>query len=82
MESQILYTKNIYHLGDCIYSLIFFYNINDYLIANNIIIYFYCNNEYYPQINDFNNLNNVKIRCSIVLSSLMHPINKPSCHTC
>ena len=28
---------------------------------NHIFIYFYCNNEFYPQINDFNNLDNVKV---------------------
>lgn len=61
MDLQIIYTKNELHLGDCIYSLIFFYNINDYLKNNNILIYFYCNNEHYPQINDFNNLDNIKI---------------------
>jgi hypothetical protein len=61
MVLQIIYTKNALHLGDCIYSLIFFYNIHDYLKNNNIQIYFYCNNENYYQINDFNNLDNVKI---------------------
>ena len=61
MDLQIIHTKNVFHLGDCIYSLIFFYNINDYLKQNNILIYFYCNNEYYSQINDFNNLDNIKI---------------------
>ena len=39
----------------------FFYNINEYLKNNNIFIYFYCNNENYTQINDFNNLSNIKI---------------------
>jgi hypothetical protein len=61
MDLQIIYTKNEWHLGDCIYSLIFFYNINDYLKNNNTVIYFYCNNENYSQINDFNTLENVKI---------------------
>jgi hypothetical protein len=61
MYNKIIYTKNCLHLGDCIYSLIFFYNINEYLRNNNIVIYFYCINEHYPQINDFNNLDNVKI---------------------
>jgi hypothetical protein len=61
MDSKIIYTKNLLHLGDCIYSLIFFYNIHHYLKDNNIFIYFYCTHENYPQINDFNNLDNVKV---------------------
>jgi hypothetical protein len=61
MASRIIYTKNLAHLGDCIYSLIFFYNIHEYLEENNIFIYFYCLNENYSQIHDFNNLNNVKV---------------------
>ena len=61
VDVEIIYTKNLLHLGDCIYSLIFFYNIHDYLKNNNIFIYFYCLNDHYPQIKDFNNLDNVKI---------------------
>ena len=71
MDSQIIYNKNELHLGDCIYSLIFFNNINDFLKNNNMFIYFYCNNEHYPQINDFNNLENIKI-----FSTDLLPINK------
>jgi len=61
MDFQIIYAKNAMHLGDCIYSLIFLYNIHDYLKKNNIKIYFYCINENYYQIADFNTLDNVKI---------------------
>lgn len=59
MEKTILYTKNEFNLGDCIYSLIFFYNIADYINTNNIFIIFYCRDDNYPQINDFNNISNV-----------------------
>lgn len=31
------------------------------MIDNNTLIYFYCDIAYYPQINDFNSLSNVKI---------------------
>lgn len=58
---RIIYTKNTFHLGDCIYSLIFFYNIEEYIKQNNIIIHFFCAHENYEQILDFNNCSNVVI---------------------
>ena len=61
MDTKIIYTKNLTHLGDCIYSLIFFNNINNYLINNSIVIYFYVVNEHYSQVVDFNNLDNIKV---------------------
>jgi hypothetical protein len=57
----LIYTRNIYHLGDCIYSMIFFYNIEEYIKNNNIIIYFFCADENYEQILDFNNCSNIVI---------------------
>jgi hypothetical protein len=61
MDLQIIHTKNTFHLGDSIYSLIFLYNIHEYLQENNIYIHFYCENEHYSQIYDFNSLNNIKV---------------------
>jgi hypothetical protein len=58
-EKTILYTKNLTHLGDCIYSIIMFKNIYEYLESNNIFIYFYCTHGNLQQVQDFNNSNNV-----------------------
>jgi len=59
MDSRIIYTKNEWHLGDCIYSMIMLKNIQDYIEKNNIIIYFYCIDEYIWQVRDFNNSTNI-----------------------
>ena len=59
MDKQYLFTKNLLHLGDCIYSLIMFYNIEEYIKQNNIYIYFYCLNEHYEQIKDFIKSDNI-----------------------
>ena len=61
VEIKNIYTKNTFHLGDCIYCLIFFYNIQEYIKQNNIIIHFFCADENYEQILDFNNSSNVVI---------------------
>lgn len=55
MEATTIYTKNECHLGDCIYSMIMFKNINHYLEEHNITVYFYCDDENLPQVKDFNN---------------------------
>ena len=56
-----IYTKNLLHLGDCIYSFILFYNIKDYIEKHNIIIYFYCLDIHIRQVKDFNCSNNILI---------------------
>ena len=59
MDQTIIYTKNEFHLGDCIYSSIMFKHIQEYIEKNNIIVYFYCNDEYIWQVRDFNNSANI-----------------------
>ena len=59
MDPRIIYTKNEWHLGDCIYSMIMLKNIQDYVEKNNIIVYFYCGDEYIWQVRDFNNSANI-----------------------
>lgn len=61
MVQRIIYTKNEFHLGDCIYSLIMFKHIQKYIETNNIVLYFYCQNEYIWQVRDFNNSPNIII---------------------
>ena len=56
-----IYTTNGAHLGDCIYSCVLFYNIKQYIEQNNIIIYFYCQNEHLYQVKDFISSNNIII---------------------
>ena len=57
--NRTIYTKNEFHLGDCVYSLIYLKNICSYIEENNIIIYFYCLDEYLEQVKDFNNSKNI-----------------------
>ena len=59
MDFQIIYAKNAMHLGDCIYSLIFLYNIHDYLKKNNIKIYFYFYLNYYINLLSENSEKNI-----------------------
>lgn len=60
-QKSYLFTKNLTHLGDCIYSIIMFKNIYEYLENNNIFVYFYCIDNNLQQVQDFNNSNNVII---------------------
>jgi len=59
MTQRIIYTKNEFHLGDCIHSLIMFKNIQKYIETNNTLLYFYCQNEHLWQVRDFNNSPNI-----------------------
>lgn len=59
--SRTIYTKNLAHLGDCIYSIIMFSHIKDYIETNKIIFYFYCLDENLKEVIDFNNSNNIII---------------------
>ena len=61
MEKREIYAKNKYHLGDSILILICFKQIEEYIKENNIFIYFYCIEEHFPQVEDFNESNNVTI---------------------
>ena len=57
--NKIIYTKNGTHLGDCLYSMIFFKIIQDYIEQEEILFYFYCLKENLDQIRDFNTSSNV-----------------------
>ena len=61
MEQIDIYVKNKWHLGDCIFILICFKQIEYYIKENNIFIYFYCYEDHVPQVKDFNESNNVII---------------------
>lgn len=58
---RVINMYNEYNLGDCIFTLIYLYNIKQYLINNNIIINFYIDKSNIYQVNDFNSIPNVKI---------------------
>ena len=62
MDNTTLYFHMPKHLGDSIFCCILFYNIQNYLTDNNIIIYYYACNEYLYQIQEFiQDTNNVKL---------------------
>jgi len=48
-----LYFTNPFHLGDCMFCIIFFNNIIYYIEKNNIIINFSCHLQYRKQLNEF-----------------------------
>ena len=50
---KTLYFTNPLHLGDTIFSMIFFNNIKNYIEKNNIIIDFSCNQLYHTQLKEF-----------------------------
>lgn len=60
-DSKIINLFNEYHLGDCIYTVIYLNNIKDYIIQNNIIINFYINKNYIAQVSEFIQYDNIKL---------------------
>jgi len=69
---RVIYTQNHYHLGDCVYSIIYLKNIYNYIETHNITIYFYCLNEYLDQVQDFNNSKNVIIQSTDNIPKNVH----------
>lgn len=59
MRKIILYC--IAHLGDNIFTFIYLDNIKKYLIDNNVYIDYYIKNEYVSQVQEFFNIENIKI---------------------
>ena len=59
--SNIIHAYCDYHLGDNIINFIFFYKMKEYIEANNIIIHYYCHEQYHKNILDFNCSDNIKI---------------------
>ena len=59
--SNIIHAHCDYHLGDNIINFIFFYKMKEYIEANNIIIHYYCHEQYHKNILDFNCSKNIKI---------------------
>ena len=64
MPNKILYFDNIRGLGDSVFNMIFFTIIKDFIIYNNITIYYYTKSQYITQLHEFiNNYKNI-ILCS------------------
>ena len=59
--SRIIEVDNHHHLGDNIINFIFFYKIKNYIEANNIIIHYYCYEQYHKNLNEFICSDNIKI---------------------
>lgn len=60
-DIRVINMHNLHHLGDCIITLIYLFNISQYLIDKNIIVNFYIDKSNIYQVNDFNSMSNVKI---------------------
>ncbi len=69
-NSGIIYIYNVYHLGDHVFNIILFNKIGQYLIDNNLIIYYYCLENYHKQINEF-----IIFKNNIILKSIHHVKN-------
>lgn len=52
---------NEYHLGDCIFVMVYLNNSKQYILDNNININFYINKQYIEQVSEFIPCDNVKI---------------------
>ena len=52
---------NSFHLGDCIFVMVYLNSIKQYIIDNNIHINFYINNQYINQVSEFIPCDNIKI---------------------
>ena len=61
-SNKTIFTKNSAHLGDCIFSCVFFNKIKKYIEDNNVIFYFYCESDHYKQVIEFKTSNNVIIK--------------------
>jgi hypothetical protein len=59
--SNIIHAYCDFHLGDNIINFIFFYKIKEYIEANNIIIHYYCHQQYHKNILEFKTSDNIKI---------------------
>lgn len=57
--NTVIYIFNSWHLGDHIFNIIFFYNIQKYLQENNITISYFAPVEYHEQIKEFFPINNI-----------------------
>lgn len=55
----IIKINNDKHLGDNVFTMILFNNIKKYIETNNIIIYYYCLEEYHKQLKEFITSSNI-----------------------
>lgn len=69
--SRIISVENGHHLGDNIINFIFFYKIKDYIESNNIIIHYYCLQQYHKNLSEFNCSQNI-----LILDILRHDYNR------
>lgn len=60
-NAKIINLYNEWHLGDCLYTMIYLNSIKDYVIQNNIIINFYINKDYIAQVSEFIQYDNIRL---------------------
>lgn len=58
---RILHLKNMNHLGDSIFNMIFFHTIKEELDKQDIIIHYYCNPKYIRQVTEFLPCNRIRV---------------------
>lgn len=51
--TKLIHLHNEHHLGDSVFNFILFYNIKDYLKENDIVIFYYAQLNYLPQLKEF-----------------------------
>lgn len=58
---KYIHINNPAHLGDCIFNLISFYHIREYIEENNIYINFFCREDFHSQLKEFICSKNIQI---------------------
>jgi hypothetical protein len=62
LNNDTIHVYNKYHLGDCIFMMIYLHNIKDYLAAQKRHVHFYINPSYIKQVEEFIPNEYVKVR--------------------
>ena len=60
-DNKIINIYNDWHLGDCLFVIVYLYNCKQYIIDNNIKINFYVNKDYINQLNEFKFSENINL---------------------
>ena len=58
---MIINCYNLFHLGDHVFNFIIFYQLKNYIEAEQIYIHYYCNEEYISQVSEFKCSSNILI---------------------
>jgi len=58
---MIINFYNLFHLGDHVFNFIIFYQLKNYIEAEQVYLHYYCNEEYISQLSEFKCSSNISI---------------------